>query len=192
MQFKRHKTKQHTRNLAKSVVNLVDAVSKPLPPFETCALFAVRAMENVHTQAAHTVLLLPEQVCFSVQQLHQSPCRCMTLLLMLFSVFNVQPRIAHRDTDDSKQSIFLVFMCTDILPNEIKPPQALCSYAPDEYVSKNDISFPKYISPSAVALTHNSLSHRLLLTDTIVFSPSCSQELIDFRTNSSSLCRKHS
>lgn len=45
-QFKRHKTKQHTRNQAKSVVNLVDAVSKPLPPFEKCALFAV---ENVHT-----------------------------------------------------------------------------------------------------------------------------------------------
>lgn len=28
LQFKRHKTKQHTRNFAKSVVNLVDAVSK--------------------------------------------------------------------------------------------------------------------------------------------------------------------
>lgn len=48
-QYKRHRTKQHTRNFAKSVVNLVDAVSKPLQPSEKCAVFALRAMKNVHT-----------------------------------------------------------------------------------------------------------------------------------------------
>lgn len=39
-QYKRHKIKQHTRNFAKSVVNLVDAVSKLLFPFEKCVVFA--------------------------------------------------------------------------------------------------------------------------------------------------------
>lgn len=33
-QYKRHKSKQHTRNFAKSVVNLVDAVSKLCLTFE--------------------------------------------------------------------------------------------------------------------------------------------------------------
>lgn len=75
-QYKRHRTKQHTRNFAKSVVNLVDAVSKPLQPSEKCAVFALRAMKNVHThtRAAPMVPLLPAQVYFSVQQLHQSHC----------------------------------------------------------------------------------------------------------------------
>ncbi len=40
LQFKRHKTKQHTKNFAKSVVNLVDAVSELSSyPLKVCAMW---------------------------------------------------------------------------------------------------------------------------------------------------------
>lgn len=57
-------------------------------------------------------------------------------MMLLFFVFNVQHSVAHRDTDDSKWSIFIVSMRADVLTNDIKPLQALWSSAPDKYVSK--------------------------------------------------------
>lgn len=47
LQYKRHKTKQHTRNFAKSVVNLVDAVSNPLITlWEMCSVWFIDPFQN--------------------------------------------------------------------------------------------------------------------------------------------------
>lgn len=94
LQYKRHKTKQHTRNFAKSVVNLVDAVSKIFPPFRP-DLFFFRGC--VCCSVSWTNILSPDWLTQVVEPLaewasHRSSPIRVTHLQNVFSNIGVVPR----------------------------------------------------------------------------------------------------
>lgn len=162
-QFKRHKTKQHTRNLAKSVVNLVDAVSKPPPPFEKCALFAMCAMENVHT---HTYTHKLRRRCFYSRRRFSSASASITLLLRYPLVVTLMIPNGQCSLSPSAQ-MFFQMRSSPRRPSGLTYQMNVCL--------KMIFCRPKFVFSSAEAFTLNSE------LDSYGLIPSCS-----------SLCRKHS